>query len=205
METRVFLKYFVRACMLVALVDIQKLIELCVSECCFLWDNAIWNLLNSEPIVLPIIVILSESYLQNFEKKAIELALTFDITPKTFRRCVDDFHARFGSRNDAAEFLHVFDSQDAQILYIIEYENDHKKLEFLDVTMRNNLNHFYDFAESCKLAIINVQIKSRPNILPKHSYGSIQRVFITCTANLFRKLFSLRNRIFKKRFCRKWI
>ena len=69
METRVFLKYFVRACMLVALVDIQQLIELCVSECCFLWDNAIWNLLNSEPIVLPIMVILSESYLQKFEKK----------------------------------------------------------------------------------------------------------------------------------------
>ena len=34
------------------LVDIQQLIELCVSECYFLWDNVIWNLLNPEPIGL---------------------------------------------------------------------------------------------------------------------------------------------------------
>ena len=47
------------------LVDIQQLIELCVSECYFLWDNVIWNLLNSGPIGLSIMVVLSESYLQN--------------------------------------------------------------------------------------------------------------------------------------------
>ena len=80
------------------LVDIQQLIELCVSECYFLWDNVIWNLLNSGPIGLSIMVVLSESYLQNLEKNAIELALRFDIAPKTFHRFVDDSHARFGRR-----------------------------------------------------------------------------------------------------------
>ena len=40
------------------LVDIQQLIELCVSECYFLWDNVIWNLLNSGPIGLSIMVVL---------------------------------------------------------------------------------------------------------------------------------------------------
>ena len=29
------------------LVDIQKLIELCVIECYFLWDNVTWSLVNS--------------------------------------------------------------------------------------------------------------------------------------------------------------
>ena len=86
------------------LVHIQQLIELCVSECYFLWDNVIWNLLNSGPIGLSIMVVLSESYLQYLEKNAIELALTFDIAPKTFRRYVDDSHARFGRRNNATEF-----------------------------------------------------------------------------------------------------
>ena len=75
------------------LVDIQQLIKLCVSECYFLWDNVIWNVLNSGPIGLSIMVVLSESYLQYLEKNAIELALRFDIAPKTFRRYVDDSHA----------------------------------------------------------------------------------------------------------------
>ena len=85
------------------LVDIQQLIELCVSECYFLWDNVIWNLLNSRPIHLSIMVVLSQSYLQNLEKNAIDLALSFDIAPKTFCRYVDDSHAQFGSRSNATE------------------------------------------------------------------------------------------------------
>ena len=62
----------------------------CVSKCYFLWDKVIWNLLNSGPNGLSIMVVLSESFLQYLEKNAIELALTFDIAPKTFRRYVDD-------------------------------------------------------------------------------------------------------------------
>ena len=93
------------------LVDIQRLIELCVSECYFLWDNVIWNLVNSGPIGLSIMVTLSERYLKYLEKNAIELALTFDIETKTFRRYVDDSHARFGSRNNSTELLNVLNSQ----------------------------------------------------------------------------------------------
>ena len=69
-----------------------------------------------------LMVVLSESYLQYRVKNAIELALTFDIAPKTFRRYVDDSHARFGSRNNATEFLNVLNSLDPQIQYTIEYE-----------------------------------------------------------------------------------
>ena len=61
-------------------------------------------------------VVLSERYLQNLEKKnAIELALRFDIASKTLRRYVDDSHARFGSRSNATEFLNFLNSQDPQI------------------------------------------------------------------------------------------
>ena len=48
-------------------------------------------------------ILLSESYLQNFEKNAIELALAFAIASKTFHQYVDDSHARFGRRNNATE------------------------------------------------------------------------------------------------------
>ena len=109
-------------------------------------------------------VVLSESYSHHLEKNAIELALTFNITPKTFRRYVDDSHAQFGSRNNATEFLNVLDSQDPQIQYNIEYENDHNGLNFLEVTIRNNLSHSYGFAVYRKPAITNVQIKPHSNI-----------------------------------------
>ena len=51
-------------------IDIQQLIELCVSECYFLWDNFILNLHNSGPIGLSIMVVLSMSFLQKlFSRK----------------------------------------------------------------------------------------------------------------------------------------
>ena len=111
-------------------------------------------------------VVLSESYLQKFEKNAIELALSFDIAPKTFCRYVDDSGARFGSRSNATEFSNVLNSQDPQIQYTTEYENEHKELNFLDVTVKNNLNQFYDFAVYWKPVITNVQIKPHSNIYP---------------------------------------
>ena len=62
-------------------------------------------------------IVLSESYLHNLEKNALELALRFDIAPKTFRRYVDDSYARFGSRSNAAEFLNILDSEDPNTMH----------------------------------------------------------------------------------------
>ena len=44
------------------------------------------------------------------------------------------------------------------------YGNDRKELNFLEVTIRNNLKHSYDFAVYYKLAITNVQIKLHSKI-----------------------------------------
>ena len=78
------------------------------------------------PIGLSVMVVLSESYLQNLEKYSTALDLTFGIAPKTFRRYVDDSHARPGSRNNAAEFLNILNSQGLWIQYAMKYENDDK-------------------------------------------------------------------------------
>ena len=40
-------------------------------------------------------VVLSESYVQNLEQKAIAEALALNLAPTTYRRYVDDTHARF--------------------------------------------------------------------------------------------------------------
>ena len=53
------------------------------------------------PIGLSLVVVLSESYLQHLEHKAMVEALTIQIQPKTFKRYVDDSHARFTSKHHA--------------------------------------------------------------------------------------------------------
>ena len=53
------------------LTDMQQLLELCLSECYFLYNNVIWTLENSGPIGISIVVVLSECYLQRIEQKSI--------------------------------------------------------------------------------------------------------------------------------------
>ena len=77
------------------LVDIHQLLELCVSECYFLYNNLIWKLYKLGPIGLSIMVVLSECYLQRLEEKSIALSFALNISPKTFKRNADDSHARF--------------------------------------------------------------------------------------------------------------
>ena len=84
---------------------------------------------------------------------------------------MDDSHARFGSRNNANEFLNFLNSQDPQMQYTIEYENEHKELNFLGVTIKNNLNQSYYFATYRKPAISNVKIKPHSNICPNIAKG----------------------------------
>ena len=161
------------------LVDIPQLIELCVSECYFLWGNVIWNLLNLGPkpwslIGLSIIVILSESICKTSSQKHVADS-------------VDDSHAWFGSRSNATEFLNVLNSEDPQIQYTIEYENEHKELTFLDVTIKNNSNQSYYFAVYHKRAITNVQIKLHSNICPNTAMGVfngfLSRALHICSEN----------------------
>ena len=120
-------------------------------------------------------------------KNAVELALRFDIAPKTICRYIGDSHARFGSRSNASEFLNVLNSQDPQIQYTIEHEKENKELNFLDVTIKNNLNQSYDFAVYRKPAITKVQIKPHSNICPNIAMGVYKRFLSgalqTCSGN----------------------
>ena len=48
--------------------------------------------------------VLSESYLQNSEKKALAEALTLNLAPKRYRQYFDDTHAQFKSIDQSCEF-----------------------------------------------------------------------------------------------------
>ena len=89
------------------LVDIHQLTELYISECYFLCNNLIWKLYNSAPIGLSIVVVLSDGYLQRLEEKSIALSFALNISPKTFKRYVDNSHARFEKEQKSPQFLEI--------------------------------------------------------------------------------------------------
>ena len=59
---------------------------------------------NAGPVGLSLMLVLSESKLQHLDHKAMIEALTMQIQPKTFKRYVEDSHARFTSKHHANIF-----------------------------------------------------------------------------------------------------
>ena len=116
--------------------DIYELADFCLSKCYFLWNNEIRILKNSGPIELSFMVALSESYVQNLEHKAIAEALTLNLAPKTYRRYVDDTHARFTSKKQSRQFQNIRNKQDKQIQFTIEDENEEMCLKVLDIKIK---------------------------------------------------------------------
>lgn len=167
------------------LTDIHKLAELCLSKCYFLFENRLRLLENSGPIGLSFMVILSESYLQKLESKAILEALNFNIAPKTFKRYVDDSHARFISKDNAITFLNLLNKQDPAIQYTIEYEDENKSLNFLDINITNTIDHKYAFKIHRKNAITNIHIKPHscisPSIIKSVFKGFLHRAHAICS------------------------
>ena len=89
------------------LTDIHKLTELCLSKSYLLYENKIRLLEKAGPVGISLMVVLSKSYLQHLERKAIAEALTAHIQTKTLKRYVDDCHARFPSKHQANSFQEI--------------------------------------------------------------------------------------------------
>ena len=142
------------------LTDIHKLTELCLSKLYFVYENIIRLLDNTGPIGLSLMAVLSESYLQDLEHKAIAESFTLQIQPKTFKRYVNDSHARFTSKHHANPFQGILNRQDPAIQYTIEYENENKSLSFFNINITNTINNKYEFKVHLKKkAITNIHIK----------------------------------------------
>ena len=102
-------------CTKLTFTDIHKLTELCLSKSYVLYENKMRLLENAGPVGLSLMVVLSESYLQHLEHKAMVEALTMQIQPKTFKRYVDDSHARFTSKHHANIFQKILNKQDQAV------------------------------------------------------------------------------------------
>ena len=167
------------------LTDINKLRELCLSKSSFLDENKIRLLENADPIGLSLMIVLSESYLQHLERKTIVEALTIHIHPKTFKRYVDDSHARFPSKHQVKTFQEILNKQDPAIQYTIEYENGNKSLNFLDINITNTINNKYEFKVDRKKTITNIHVKPAscidPNIIKSVFKGFLDRTQSICS------------------------
>ena len=108
----------------------------------FLSKNEIRSVANSGPIGLSLMVVVAEAFLQHLDKKALIIAEVGQFSPKTYRRYVDDSHARFDSIQNHNKFLELLNKQDPAIRYISEKENHEKELNFLDITMTNTNNSY---------------------------------------------------------------
>ena len=167
--------------------EIKELIELCLSKCYFLWNDVFYELQNSGPIGLSLMVVVSESFLQCKEKQAMQDALTA-IPPldlKSFYRYVDDSHARFPDFEQSDTFLEILNKQSDKVKYTIEREDEQKSLNFIGLQIINNLQGKYNFNIHRKDAITNVQIKPHsshdPNILDGVFKGFVQRALTLCS------------------------
>ncbi|XP_065684396.1 uncharacterized protein LOC136096749 [Hydra vulgaris] len=153
------------------LVDIHQLVELSLSICYFLYEDKIRVLPNSGPIGLSLMVVIAEAFLQNIEKRALDIAFVNSFQPITYKRYVDDSHARFDSKEKQELFLKALNEQNPSIKYTVELENKRKQLNFLDICITNTMNGFYEFQIHRKDAITNVQIKPNSNINPSITIG----------------------------------
>ena len=79
--------------------------------------------------------------------------------------------------------MNFLNSQDLHVKYTAKKENDNKKLNFSDATIRNNLNPSYYFAVYRKETIINVQIKLLTNIFRNITMG-VFKEFLSCALHI---------------------
>ena len=130
-------------------------------------------------------VVLSENYLQHLKHKAIAEPLTTQIQPKTFKRYVDESHARFTPKRHANTFQEILNKQDPAIQYTIDYENRNKSLNFLDINITNTINNKHEFKVHRKKAITNIHIKPAssidPNIMKSVFKGFFHRAHSICS------------------------
>ena len=140
---------------------VKELMEICLYKSYFLWNNQIHSLKDSGPIGLSLMVVLADSYLQMIENKSLQIARNklVPVNPITHKRYVDDTHDRFLKKESSEEFLKILNDQDERIQFTAEYENEHKELNYLDITVINNKSNRYDFKVHRKAAITNIQIK----------------------------------------------
>ena len=88
---------------------------------------------------------ISEAFLQRLEDRATQEALATNLAPLTYKRHIDDSHARFETVHQSHSFLNILNKQNKAIQSTVEKEYQSRKLNFVDVTTINTCAEKYEF------------------------------------------------------------
>ena len=152
---------------------IKLLIDLCLENSYFMWEDEIRQLIDADPIGLSLMVVIAEGFIQSIEERAFTIARAppNPVAPITHRRYVDDSHDRFSTKRKSEKFLDILNSIEPKIQFTVEYEDENQTLNFLDTSIRNNGQGKYEFSIHRKSAITNVQIKPNSCHNDKTKFG----------------------------------
>ena len=106
------------------------------------------------------------------------ISATASLAPITYKRYVDDSHCRFPSFDIADKFLDILNQEEPKVQFTIEYENDQKEMNFLDVTIKNTGEGNFIFKVYRKDAITNVQIQPS-SAVPKSTKDVVFKGFLS--------------------------
>ena len=120
--------------------------------------------------------------------RKIALSFVLNVSPKTFKRYVDDKHVRFENKQESLQFLVILNKSQPFIRYNTEFENDQKQLNLLDITITNSGTNPYDFKIFRKPAVTNVQIKSNSNMAANISVSVFER-FLSRAYKIYSKCY----------------
>ena len=114
-------------------------------------------------------------------KKNLSFYIALNISTKTFKRYVDDSHARFENKQKSLQFLEILNKQDLPFSIPLNLRIIRSSL----TSITNNGTNSYDFNIFRKPAITKVQIKSNSNMVPNVSAsvlkGFSSRVYKICS------------------------
>ena len=124
---------------------------------------------------------IPEAFLQRFEDRALQEALATNLASLTYKRYVENSHARFETVHQSHIFLNILNKQNKSIQYTMEKEDESR----LDVTIINTGAAKYEFKIHRKNAITNVQIKPHSCVHSALIRGIFNRVCIQSKEVMF--------------------
>ena len=130
----------------------------------FIFDNRARILENSGPIGLALMVVISESFLQHLEGRAMQEALAKNFALLTDKRYVDDSHARFETAHESHSFLNILNKQNKTI-----HNGKRRSITKTELFRCYNYKHWcrgIEFKIHRKNAITNAQIKPQSYVNP---------------------------------------
>ena len=132
------------------------------------------NLENSVPIGLSLMVVISESFLQRLEDRAMQEALVTNLACSRIKDMLMTA-TQVSKLHQSHSFLIILNKQNKAIKYTMEKEDHSQKLSFLDVTVINTGLGKYEFKIHRKNAITYVQIKPHLFVNPALISGILNR------------------------------